>query len=439
MGILDQLFAQQGYGLFGGNYPSTIFHQPEEAQAAREAAAQSLARSFRRRKPEDQPQAPSIFDTGGAAASAMPGQGLYGLNPGALAPSQPPMLATIPQQAAPVAPSPAPPAPVQDGPSGYMQIGDYSMPQFGPRELYQPQQAQLPQNAQPAQGQLPQQATLPPALSAPTSGGLGGAFSGFARNAHTGPIGALIGAVGGGLGMTDPDRDIARQNLRAQFEAYKAAGLTESQAMLAVMNPKLGEALMTPKYEKVGPGENLVSVGGAGGVGRTVASGGPEKPPSGFEWVDKSDPSKGMRGIPGSPATQLPSETAGRLALMKTAVADLPKAREALLKGRGDTGTGVSGAAASYTNIGETGRAQRTVRTAIEGVLRAMTGAAAPESEVSRYEGMFMPGPFDSAATATQKLNQLDDFISNAERLINQGRGPAASPGGRTSDPLGIR
>lgn len=165
-----------------------------------------------------------------------------------------------------------------DTPSAYKQIGDYRMPQFGPRELYQPEQAALPPNAQPAQGQMPQQqpapqmqqpmqqpAALPPALSQQTPSGLGGAFRGFAQNAHTGPIGALIGAIGGGMGMTDPNKDIQRQNLRAQFEAYKAAGLSPEKALLAVMNPEAGKAFLpqiATKTEKMSPGETLVSVTG---------------------------------------------------------------------------------------------------------------------------------------------------------------------------------
>jgi len=85
--------------------------------------------------------------------------------------------------------------PAYDQPSGYMKVGDYSMPQFGPRELYQPQQAQLPPNAQPTQGQIAppaqeqplQQGQLtgtPPAFLAPQSpSGFGGAMRGFLANA----------------------------------------------------------------------------------------------------------------------------------------------------------------------------------------------------------------------------------------------------------------
>lgn len=219
-------------------------------------------------------------------------------------------------------------------------------------------------------------------------------------------------------------------------------------------NPATGEfrpSYVEPKIEKIQPGESIYQIGGQPGGQRdatVIASGGPEKPPAGFEWVDKNDLGKGMTAIPGGPGTQLPSEAAGRMSMMETAVRALPDARRALMQGRGDVGLtsgyGVPGlavgAGASYANLGEIGRAQRTVTTAIEGALRIMTGAAAPSSEVKRYEGMFMPSPFDSKETATQKLNQLEDFISNAKRFVTQGRGGLTK--GNTpspSDPLGIR
>lgn len=154
---------------------------------------------------------------------------------------------------------------------------------------------------------------------------------------------------------------------------------------------------------------------------KRLVEGGQKEPPK-FEWVDPNDHSKGQRAIPGGPGEHLSSEVAGRIALMQEAQSQLPEARRILMEGRGPTGTGISGAAASYSNIGETGRAQRTVRTAIEGALRAMTGAAAPETEVKRYEQMFMPSPLDSPETANQKMDQLEGFINRASELVTRGR-----------------
>jgi hypothetical protein len=151
-----------------------------------------------------------------------------------------------------------------------------------------------------------------------------------------------------------------------------------------------------------------------------------EKPPANYRWVDEKDPSKGVTAIAGGPATELPEGAAGRLAMMRSVVSDLPGAKDVLLKNRGEYGLGPADAAKQIAGIGDLGRAQRTVRVAIEAALRAATGAAAPESEVARYLDMYMPGATDSLETAKQKLKLLDAFIANAEQTMTQGRSTQA-------------
>lgn len=345
-----------------------------------------------------------------------------------------------------------------------------SVPTTQPQGFPQQQDA-LPPQAQPVQGAAPPQMQRPQMM--PLEPGIGDHFNAgiksFLGNLHGGPIAAIAGGLGG---LVTGDRnDPYGEVIKVQNQTVRALisrGVNPQEAVLAASNPDMMKALLprlwptytphnvanttgafnpatgefkpsytAPKYEKLGPGDNLVAIGG-GGQATQVASGGPEKPPAGYSYADPKDPSKGLTTIPGGPATHLPAETAGRVAMMETAVQELPKARDVLMKDRTQLGTGVTGTLASKVNVGDTGRAQRTVRLAIEGALRAMTGAAAPEAEVNRYENLFLPSPFDSAQTATQKLNQLDDFISNARRLVTQGRGGTSAPG-RPSDPLGIR
>lgn len=120
----------------------------------------------------------------------------------------------------------------------------------------------------------------------------------------------------------------------------------------------------------------------------------------------------------------LPAEVAGRLAMMETAQQAYQKSRQILE--RDWTPEMLAQYYAAKAGLGslsgELGRARRDVRLAIEAALRAMTGAAAPETEVSRYEDMFMPTPWDDSATRQQKIKLLDDFINNARRTILQGR-----------------
>lgn len=140
-------------------------------------------------------------------------------------------------------------------------VGGYQMPRIGDAGQFQPQQAALPANAQPTQGQLPQAAQQPmqqalaqqqDAQTLPTflnnQGGLGAGLRGFINNAHTGPIGALLGGVGSALGM----QSASQQNLKAQFDSLRTALIqngenpqsASSKAMVAVMNPEAAKTII---------------------------------------------------------------------------------------------------------------------------------------------------------------------------------------------------
>ncbi len=143
-------------------------------------------------------------------------------------------------------------------------IGGYQMPRMGDADQFTPppqDPAALPPNAQPTQGQLPQapqQEQLPPALGG--HGGFGAALRGFANNAHTGPIGALIGAIGSGMGATNP----AQQNLKAQYDALVPL-VGPQKAMLAVMNPEAGKTILAQALEKQQPTFGVIGEADGGG------------------------------------------------------------------------------------------------------------------------------------------------------------------------------
>ena len=122
-------------------------------------------------------------------------------------------------------------------------IGGYQMPRIGNPDSFVPEQAFTPPAAQPAQGQMmPQPA---PQFGAPNSpGGLGGLFRGMAANAHAGPIGMLMGGVGGAMGMgqgTELDQVRAYQQQRYQS---LVPILGEARARLAVLNPEIGKGMV---------------------------------------------------------------------------------------------------------------------------------------------------------------------------------------------------
>jgi hypothetical protein len=109
---------------------------------------------------------------------------------------------------------------------------NYQMPRIGGADQFTPEQVNIPQNAQPAQGQLPQQA---PQMAQESPGGFGAGLQGFLQNLHTGPIGALAGAVGGAAGIQSPERQQANQT--AQFLVSK--GMDPAMAKSVVSDPAL--------------------------------------------------------------------------------------------------------------------------------------------------------------------------------------------------------
>lgn len=127
--------------------------------------------------------------------------------------------------------------PAQPGDAVPVDVGNYRMPRLGNADLFNPQQVNTPQNAQPAQGQMPQPQM--PAFGQPRPGGFLDRINAGLQSVGNG--GSVIGALTGNY--TDP-RAIGQQDQRAMFDAYKAAGLTPSQATLAVLNPKLAENML---------------------------------------------------------------------------------------------------------------------------------------------------------------------------------------------------
>jgi hypothetical protein len=103
------------------------------------------------------------------------------------------------------------------------------MPRVGSADLFQPQQASLPANATPTQGQM-QQAAPQPSFNPLAAG-----FEGFARNLHTGPIGAIVGAIGSAAG-------IGRNNQTEQ--ALIKRGLDPALARTVTSDPALLRAVL---------------------------------------------------------------------------------------------------------------------------------------------------------------------------------------------------
>lgn len=180
-----------------------------------------------------------------------------------------PQPAGTPQGASPsqgaqmpvAAPQPIQGSPQQSGPINIMDIGGYKMPQFGTVADYTPQPG-TPTDVS------AQSRTAPPAspafLQPQSSSGFGGAARGAMANMQNGPLGMIGGALAGAMGMGQgSERDQQRANQKAQYDALVDAGVPKQQAMIAILNPAAGKAIIDQylgreKYSVVKTGENEV-------------------------------------------------------------------------------------------------------------------------------------------------------------------------------------
>lgn len=245
----------------------------------------------------------------------------------------------------------------------------------------------------------------------------------------------------------NPERMAEARNATMDFLISKGAAPDVARAF--VLNPALLQQALPamfqgrslPKIEDIydanGRKQKAIIDPNTGAY-KTIggASSGDEKPPSGFEWADPADHSKGLKAIAGGPATHMTAEMSGKLALMEASQKGINATKSVLLQPWGLVGAGQSLASKLpfvgdiATLSGDIGIASRNVRAGVEATLRVMTGAAAPEQEVQRYMQMFMPGVNDTKDSAQQKLDLLDQFMNNARELVTRGRTATPGPGG---------
>lgn len=265
---------------------------------------------------------------------------------------------------------------------------------------------------------------------------------------------ALAGMAGGRPVLSTMGDAAEARN--ATYDALVGRGVSEDMARAMVLNPQMLGALapqiFSPRTSVVNnrlvdtrtgqvladfsdawramPATSSGVVNQSTGEVRPVTGGGSATAgaPAGFQWVDPSDHSRGLSAIPGGPATRLPSETAGRVAMMRSARPGVEAARQVYERswGVGDFAqhgaANVPGVGDIGTFSGEVGRAQRNIRVAVEAALRSMTGAAAPEHEVRQYMELFTPNARDNVESARQKLDLLTSFMDQAEAAATEGR-----------------
>lgn len=145
------------------------------------------------------------------------------------------------------------------------------------------------------------------------------------------------------------------------------------------------------------------------------ANGGQSKPPSGYRW--KADQPGVLEPIPGGPATVQSPEQAAKTELLSNGIKDVGRYRDLVMKdGKidrqiivGMSVPGMAGVPGTNSRL-----AYSYIYNAIEAKLRAESGAAVPETEVSRMAKRFVPSPLDNDETIKAKVDRLEEFLGGS-------------------------
>lgn len=386
--------------------------------------------------------------------------------------------------------------PPQNAPIG---IGSYQMPRIG--SGFDVPAAQPQANAVPLPVQQPANPQALPAALQPyhAPGGLSGAFQGAAANVQAGPIGMLLGGIGGAMGMGQgSDQTLAN---RATAETYRQLVpiLGADKATLAILNPTLGQkmvetALAGKQYGfQMLPDGTMVRTDAHAGTVAPVYSGA-AKPTFGvidetdgkktYGWIDpnkrsvtpyegsSADDRGTVTGPDGKPiqippgvdrntfVKEITKINADAAAGKKTEVqakdekfANKMELAEKNLKAiQGEGGSYLGRMAEGFPVVGNTAatnwmksdnyqKYQQARDNFITALLRDESGAAIGTSEFVRYEKELFPQPGDGAAVIKQK--------EEARRIAIEGMKKGAGPGYKSptltgssepkADPLGIR
>lgn len=146
-----------------------------------------------------------------------------------------------------------------------------------------------------------------------------------------------------------------------------------------------------------------------------------QKAPPGYRWKDNET----LEAIPGGPAAKLSPEQAAKLQLLETGQKSMEDFKDMLFKPDGSVDYPLI--ATMWTRMPWTrGRTAYTlVYDSVEAKLRAESGAAVPETEVSRMAKRFVPSPFDNEQTIAKKVEMLSNFLGDAAISTREGRRPS--------------
>lgn len=180
--------------------------------------------------------------------------------------------------------------------------------------------------------------------------------------------------------------------------------------------------------------DNKISEIGGNGVSVNVEA---PKLPSGYRFLDTSNPSAGVEPIPGGPATQLPGELAARIGMADNWLQkDYPSIKKDVTDGNV---TGAIDLTAAKNNKGAGAPAYRKLQSGVEVLSRLLSGAGMTQVEIDEKAARYQPSYLDDAAGMASKLDQLKTEIEATRDAALAGRGGPIRGNDQNADPLGIR
>jgi len=164
--------------------------------------------------------------------------------------------------------------------------------------------------------------------------------------------------------------------------------------------------------------------------GPVVLKGGAPQAPSGFAWSRQPgtmgpDDVGELVPVAGGPATQLPSEVAGKVAIIDTFFERAPTIDEAIKSGD-FADKNITSRMALATNVGQMGEINRIFKQGEDAIRRTLTGAGMAMSEADNYAAQYLPQATDSEKTIKLKYDAMTKTLSNMRKSITQGRGGVA-------------
>ena len=142
------------------------------------------------------------------------------------------------------------------------------------------------------------------------------------------------------------------------------------------------------------------------------------KLPTGYQWVDPNDPSKGMAPVKGGPGEQLPGELAARVGM-----ADDFLSKKDDLKRRIKAGEATGPIDVFRGKVMGTNSTYADIENGAEALTRMLTGAGMNIAEAEDKARRFLPTYYDDDKTLQDKVDRLTAALQAAKDMAMRGRG----------------